>query len=60
MITGWAIRIPAGNTCGGFSKVPQLYDLSTDSGEQVNLAEETRELVSGLQLQLDRIVGDTY
>jgi len=45
---------------GGFSKVPQLYDLSTDSGEQVNLAEENRELVSELQLQLDRIVGDTY
>jgi len=43
-----------------FSTVAQLYDLGTDSGEQFNLAEENPELVSTLQLQLDRIVGDTY
>jgi len=45
---------------GGFAKVPQLYDLSADSGEQYNLAGENPELVNTLQLQLDRIVGDTY
>ena len=45
---------------GGFSKVPQLYDLSTDNGERFNLAGENPELVNTLQLQLDRIVGDTY
>jgi len=45
---------------GGFSTVPQLYDLSTDMGEQINLAGENPELVKALQLQLERIVGDTY
>jgi len=44
----------------GFSKVPQLYDLSTDIGEQSNVAEENPELVNTLQFELDRIVGDTY
>ncbi len=45
---------------GGFSKVPQLYDLSADIGEQLNLAKENPELVDKLQLQLERIVSDTY
>ena len=45
---------------GGFSKVPQLYDLSTAIGEQSNVAEENPELVNTLQFELDRIVGDTY
>jgi len=45
---------------GGFAKVAQLYDLSTDSSEQVNLAGENPELVDRLQLQLERIVADTY
>ncbi len=44
----------------GFSTVPQLYDLGTDIGEQINLAAENPELVSKLQLQLERIVRDTY
>ena len=44
----------------GFAKVPQLYDLSTDIGEQVNLAAENPELVSTLHVQFERIVGDTY
>jgi arylsulfatase A len=45
---------------GGFAKVPQLYDLSTDIAEKHNLAEQNPELVGRLQLQLERIVGDTY
>jgi arylsulfatase A-like enzyme len=45
---------------GGFATVPQLYDLSTDSGEQFNLADDKPELVRTLQLQLDRIVESTY
>jgi len=45
---------------GGFSTVAQLYDLGADSGERVNLAKDNPELVKRLQLQLDRIVTDTY
>lgn len=45
---------------GGFSTMPQLYDLSTDKGEQFNLAGEYPELVNALQTQLDRLVSDTY
>ena len=45
---------------GGFSTVAQLYDLGTDSGERINLARENPELVGRLQLQLERIVADTY
>jgi arylsulfatase A len=44
----------------GFAKVPQLYDLGTDIGEQVNLAAQHPELVSTLQVRFERIVGDTY
>ncbi|RLA29468.1 MAG: arylsulfatase [Bacteroidetes bacterium] len=44
----------------GFAKVPQLYELGTDIGEQVNLAAKNPGLVSTLQLQFERIVGDTY
>ena len=45
---------------GGFATVPQLYDLSTDRSERVNVAEENPDLVARLRSQLDRIVGDTY
>jgi len=44
----------------GFSKVPQLYDLTTDLGEQVNLAAENPELVSRLHGQFERIISATY
>jgi len=45
---------------GGFSKVPQLYDLSTDNGERLNLASDNPKFINTLQFQFDRIVGDTY
>jgi len=44
----------------GQSNVPQLYDLSSDIGEKVNLANDNPDLVSRLQFELERIVGDTY
>lgn len=53
-------RTATKNVESGFAKVPQLYDLSADSGERINLAEEHPELVSKLQSQLEHIVGDTY
>jgi len=43
-----------------FLTVPQLYDLDNDIGERINLAAENPELVSELQFQFERIVGDTY
>lgn len=45
---------------GGFATVPQLYDLSTDTSERINLAEAHPELVTELQSQLERIVGNAY
>lgn len=39
----------------GNAPVPQLYDLSTDPGEQTNLAEKFPERVQELQTQLERI-----
>jgi len=45
---------------GGFAKVPQLYDLSTDVAEENNLAEQHPELASQLQFELDRIITKTY
>jgi len=45
---------------GGFATVPQLYDLSTNIGEQFNVAGEHPELVNTLQFELDRITAETY
>jgi arylsulfatase A-like enzyme len=53
-------RTATKNIESGFATVPQLYDLGADIGERSNLAVDNPELVSELQFQLERIVGDTY
>ena len=46
---------------GGFLTEPQLYDLDSDIGEQVNLAAQYPELVMELDTEAKRIiVADTY
>ncbi|WP_422359626.1 sulfatase family protein [Reichenbachiella sp.] len=41
---------------GGVDTIPQLFDLSTDPAEQVNLAQKNSELVTALQQELQLIV----
>jgi arylsulfatase A-like enzyme len=41
---------------GGFSMKPQLYDVSTDEGEQTNIAESNSVLVAKFQSKIDSIV----
>jgi len=48
------------NIEGGFSKTPQLYDLSKDINEQNNLAGDNPKLVEKLQLRLTEIVSSGY
>ena len=43
------------NIESGFSRRPQLYDLSLDPGEQNNLVEQFPELAAELQDEIDRI-----
>jgi hypothetical protein len=45
---------------GGFDTLPQLYDLSSDPGEQTNVAPEHPERVAEMQAEIERIVADTY
>ena len=45
---------------GGFVMAPQLFDLDSDTGEQVNLADEYPDRVEAMQAEADRIVSDTY
>lgn len=45
---------------GGFELQPQLYDLSRDLGERVNVAAEHPELVAEMQAEIERIVSNTY
>ncbi len=40
---------------GGFQFYPQLFNLETDLGEQVNVAEENPEIVQSLQAEIERI-----
>lgn len=42
---------------GGFSDKPQLYDLSKDLGEQINIASKNEDLVTKMQAQIDSIVA---
>ncbi len=48
------------NIEGGFSKSPQLYDLSKDINEQHNLAAKKPALVEKLHLRLTEIVSQGY
>lgn len=45
---------------GGFVTEPQLYDLDSDPGEQVNLADQHPDLVAELHAEATRIAADTY
>ena len=45
---------------GGFVMAPQLFDLNSDIGEQINVADQHPELVSELDAEAKRIVTDTY
>jgi arylsulfatase A-like enzyme len=45
---------------GGFVTAPQLYDLDSDPGEQVNLADRYPDLVTELHAEANRIAADTY
>jgi arylsulfatase A-like enzyme len=45
---------------GGFETQPQLYDLNSDPGEQLNVAAEHLQLVAGMQAEIEWIVSDTY
>lgn len=42
---------------GGVSNSPQLFDLSKDLGEQVDIATKNKELVTKFQSQIDSIVA---
>ena len=39
---------------------PQLFDLESDIGEQVNVAEQYPDLADELDAEAKRIVADTY
>ena len=45
---------------GGFVTAPQLYNLDSDPGERVNLADRYPELVRELDAEANRIAADTY
>jgi arylsulfatase A-like enzyme len=45
---------------GGFVTAPQLYDLDSDIGEQLNLADRHPDRVEQMQAEADRIVSGTY
>lgn len=45
---------------GGFVMAPQLFDLNSDIGEQINVADQHPALVSELDAEAKRIVTDTY
>ena len=45
---------------GGFVTAPQLYDLDSDIGEQVNLANQHPDRVEEMQTEADRIFSGTY
>jgi arylsulfatase A-like enzyme len=45
---------------GGFVTAPQLYDLDSDPGEQVNLADQYPDLVAELHAEANLIAADTY
>lgn len=45
---------------GGFEIAPQLYDLESDIGEQVNLAARYPELTTELHAEALRIVAESY
>ncbi|MFK7920642.1 MAG: arylsulfatase [Bacteroidia bacterium] len=47
--------LAAKNIEGGFEKIPQLYDLRQDPGEQENLAERIPERVQAMEQQLQAI-----
>ena len=48
------------NIEGGFTTGPQLYNLTSDPGEQVNLSDQYPDLVAELHAESLRIVADTY
>ena len=43
---------------GGLSSKPQLYDLSKDSGETNNLAQQKPELVAELEADLQNLIDN--
>ena len=45
---------------GGFAMAPQLFDLNSDIGEQINVADQHPALVSELDAEAKRIVTETY
>ena len=45
---------------GGFELHPQLYNLSSDMKEQINLAAVNPELAAAMHAELERIVKNTY
>ena len=46
------------NVEGGYQLEPQLYDLSSDSGEQINLAKENPEIFQKLSSTLKEILDE--
>lgn len=46
------------NIESGTSTSPQLYDLSKDVGERVNIADKNKKLVKKMQAEIDRIVNN--
>jgi arylsulfatase A-like enzyme len=45
---------------GGFELEPQLFDLSIDPGERMNLASDHPDRVALMQAELERIVASSY
>ena len=45
---------------GGRMNAPQLFDLSEDPGEQINLASEHPERVEAMQDRIEQIIAEGY
>jgi hypothetical protein len=41
----------------GLGRIPQLYDLTKDPGEQNNLADQNPELVNEMQSYINKVVN---